>query len=181
MKKLIGYLLALLYVGILYFPMVGYLYLLAMLVAGGFMVFAASPSALAVATLAWGWKVYMLCAALTLFVMETFHYQNCCVGFNSFSRHLRNCGLRRHLDQFLVALLWPHGWNMVVANMAGWGMSWMDIVFNAFEYWLYSRWRGVRIETWVRGQEGMEVTRANDPGEVSRILRGVVSQVSKPE
>jgi len=70
---------------------------------------------------------------------------------------------------------------MVVANMAGWGMSWMDIVFNAFEYWLYSRWRGVRIETWVRGQEGMEVTRANDPGEVSRILRGVVSQVSKPE
>lgn len=166
MKKTIRLAVTLLFLGIVNFPKVGYLYALAMLVAGGLVVFTADPPALAVVILAWGWKVYLACAALTLFVMLTFHFQNCCIGFNSFSQHLRNCGLRRHLDTLMVSLLWPHGWNIVAANMAGWGMFWVDIVYNAFEYWFYSRWRGVRVETitdvegWLNGRVKPQVTYA---------------------
>ena len=82
----------------------------------------------------------------TFLMMTTFTYQNCCVGINSFYGHNLHAK-KRHLENFMIAILWPFMWYAVDRNLKDWTLSWADVVFGAFKYWFAIRWRGVQVES----------------------------------
>ena len=138
-----------------YMPLIlGISFVAVMLVAGCAAAFA-SP-AWAWTILRYGWKSYLALVGITLVVMMTFTYQNCCVGMQSFWDHLRHAGTARHVECLAVAALWPYGWFMVDQNMRGWGMSYIGIVLNALHYWFIEVWRGVRLECGTVKDGGVE-------------------------
>lgn len=166
MKKLLSYLLFALALVVNYLPLLlGAGFVLTMLIAGAVGLVAGSPWAMTVLQL--GWKAYLALALLTLVVMTTFIYQNCCIGMGGFWRHLGHAKWKNWLESIGVALLWPLGWWRVDQAMRGWGMTYLDIVANALDYWLVQIWRGVTLETWTLRNgsvESVKTTRVPSDG-----------------
>lgn len=167
LKKFLGIALALV---IFDFPFVGYLYILLMLTAGAVAFFTTPSPGWAVTVLQYGWRVYLASFVVTLIVMTTFFYQNCCVRMQTFRAHLKHAG-SRHWEVLEVAVLWPHGWIVVSHNMGAWGMTWMDIVFGVIEYWTVTIWKGVRIESINFRSGKREVRHSKSPEQTWEIIR----------
>jgi hypothetical protein len=156
-------------------PLGGFLFILAMTASGGILLFnvfdigTQGLTDFALVTLSYGWKVYVGMVIITMFVMTTFTYQNCCVGINSFRDHLRHAG-RRNLDNIHIAVLWPCMLYVVNRNLARWMMSWLHAVLGTFEYWFITTWGGVRFESWNLKEETVETTNVT-PETVVDVLR----------
>lgn len=142
MKKALGFILAIVFLSV---PHTGFLFLVAVVVAGISFFFKIGPVILAGTLLVWAWKTYVCFAVVTAFCMTTFSFLHCCVGMNTFWGHIMHYG-SRHLENIVCGLLWPVSWWMVHRNINGWGLSWMDVVFGTLEFWLVTIWRGVRVD-----------------------------------
>ncbi|KKQ45756.1 MAG: hypothetical protein US63_C0011G0024 [Candidatus Moranbacteria bacterium GW2011_GWC2_37_8] len=156
MKKALGFILAIVALLLLLVPYTGFLFLIAVVVAGVSLFFKIGPVILAGTFLVWAWKTYIAFALITIFCMTTFSYLHCCVGMNTFRGHIMHYG-SRHLENLLLGLVWPVSWWMVDRNIGGWGLNWMDVVFGTLEFWLVTTWRGVRVD-FVDMQSGEEET-----------------------
>lgn len=165
MKSVLAYIGLALFFLINYLPLVlGVGYMTTMLVAGCVAVYA-SP-AWAWTILQYGWKSYLVTTGITFMVMTTFTYQHCCIGMQGFRSHMRHAG-KRHLENLLVATLWPYEWFVVDQNLRSWGMDYLGIVLNAIHYWFVEIWKGVRLESWTlrNGEvEKVDVTHAPSDG-----------------
>lgn len=145
MRKILGFPLLLILYGVVYFPYIGCVYLMLMLLAGiGTKISSVSP--LAYAILGYGWKVYVGGLLVTWVIVTTMYFQHCCVGIQSFIRHLKHAR-GNHYEAFTAALLWPIAWPMIDRNMCMWGIPWYAIVLNALKYWFHDCWAGARVGT----------------------------------
>ena len=151
-KKAKVYVLLALVWGLYKFPYIGYVFLGVMLCAG-IGAFVSPISSLSIVILSFGWKIYLVAAAVTLFVMTTFEFQHCCVGVGTFIGHIRHAGWGRHLEVFGVAVLWPVMWVKVDQTMSSWGLPWFAIVIDVLYYWSISSWRGTWVEVWLFNKE----------------------------
>lgn len=142
MKKIFGFILA---ITLLLVPYAGFMFLFSVVVAGVAFFFKIGPVILAGAFLGWAWKTYLCLAIITVFCMTTFSFLHCCVGLNTFSGHILHYG-KKHMENVMTGLLWPVSWWLVDKNLKGWYLCWMDVVFGTIEFWLITRWRGVRVD-----------------------------------
>lgn len=88
--------------------------------------------------------IYLPLVIFTFLVMETFGYQNCCIGLDHFSNHLQHTGTE-HLSHLATAIFWPLTIRNLDAAMASFGSGWVIIVLSAIEYWFISRWKGTAV------------------------------------
>ncbi len=98
-------------------------------------------SALAASFLGYALWVYLAGALLTLAVMTTFVYQNCCVGVSSFGGHIGS-HTDHHGEVVLTAIFWPYRLYVFDRNWSGWGLGWLPAFLMAIEYWFVTRWKG---------------------------------------
>lgn len=142
MKRIFFFLLQIVVTVFFLFPyIIGYSFLGSMVLAG-IGAFIPLCSDLSMTILGYGWKIYLVAAVLTLFVMMTLEFLHCCVGMNTFVGHLRQTGWRDHLDVFGVAVLWPIMWGDVHRLMSSLGMPWFAIIIDVVHYWTVLSWRG---------------------------------------
>lgn len=142
MKKVLGFILAIIFLSV---PYTGFLFLITAAAAGISFFFKIGPVILAGAFLAWAWKIYFGFAIVTIFCMTTFSFLHCCAGLNTFKGHIMHYG-KQHMENVIIGLLWPVSWWMVHRNISGWGLSWMDVVFGTLEFWFVTVRRGVRVD-----------------------------------
>jgi len=149
MKKVRNWILKAVLLSLWNIPAIGYVFLMTMIVAGGFSLYGMYFDASfpwAVKILQVGWKVYVAFVIITMFVMTTFSYLHCCVGMQKFTSHIAHYG-KKHFENILIAILWPVAWFNVHQNLTGWGLSGPDVVIQSLEYWFITVRKGVRFDT----------------------------------
>jgi len=170
MKKIVGIILSIVF-GVI--PYSGLLFLMTVIAAGVSAYFSIGPAVIASNIFCYGWKIYIFFTFTTVFCMTTFSFQQCCVGFSTFSEHMRHHGWG-HLESLLVGLLWPISWYTVDRNLRGWGLGWMYVVFGTMEYWLVTTRRGVRIECMTA--DGCSTARSKSPEESLGIIKDFIEK-----
>jgi hypothetical protein len=103
-----------------------------------------TPFALLILSL--GWKFYLCVVVFVLAIMLTGTFQHCCVGLNTLNGHLRK-HTSRHVENLLIALLWPLAIYRLDQNLRGWYMNWGGFALGTLDYWLFTAWEGVLLET----------------------------------
>lgn len=123
-------------------------------------------------------KAYLAGLLLVFPVMVTFSFQHCCIGVQRFTDHLRHFG-SQSVGLVRIAVLWPYALFFFSRNMAGWGMTWLDIVANAVECWFITSRKGVTMEA-IDLQTGESVTtQVLTPEEARATLVREISKLGK--
>lgn len=145
MKKVLGFILALVALSLLFVPYTGFLFLFAVIIASISFFFSIGSVIFAGEFLSLAWKIYVGFAVVTIFCMTTFSFLHCCVGRSTFRRHMVHYG-KQHVENVTIGLLWPVSWWVIDRNLKGWYMNWMDVVFGTLEFWFVTIRRGVRVD-----------------------------------
>ena len=88
---------------------------------------------------------YPILVVMTFTFMTTWSYMTCCVGFDTFSGHLRHAETD-HLENLAIAVFWPYAWFIVQRNFQDWGIiASIEVVCSPFEL-IIAKFEGVRRE-----------------------------------